>query len=274
MFEECTKVDALVEILNRQHGVAPEVVVVLGSGWKDRASGLLEDTDVVDLRGLDNWPSPKVQGHGNELVLGCLRGTSHRIGMCAGRVHAYEGYSAAELVRGVRAMVRWGAPNVLLLNAAGSLSEDRSVGSLMPFSDHINMSLPNPLQQGQNCGLGSQFMDLVNLYDPEWRAKLLQRRPELVPGVYAGLSGPCYETPAEVRMLSQLGADAVGMSTIPEAIAAKAVGARVLAISMLTNFAAGIGGSRPKHEEVLQTASANAEVAAEVLEAALLSALG
>ena len=269
MFEECTKVDALVEILNRQHGVAPEVVVVLGSGWKDRANGLLEDTDVLDLRGLDNWPSPKVQGHGSELVLGQLRGTEVRIGMCSGRVHSYEGYSAAELVRGVRAMVRWGAKKVLLLNAAGSLSEKRPAGTLMPLSDHINMSLPNPLQQGQNCGLGAQFMDLVDLYDPEWRAELLQRRPELVAGVYAGLSGPCYETPAEVQMLAKLGADAVGMSTIPEAIAAKAAGARVMAISMMTNLAAGIGGSRPSHEEVLETATANSEVAAEVLEAAL-----
>ncbi|MFK5956481.1 MAG: purine-nucleoside phosphorylase [Planctomycetota bacterium] len=273
MFEECTKVDALVEILNRQHGDAPEVAVVLGSGWKDRASGLLEDTDVVDLRGLDNWPSPKVQGHGSELVLGRLKGTSHRIGMCSGRVHSYEGYSAAELVRGVRTMVRWGTSHVLLLNAAGSLSEDRPAGSLMPFSDHINMSLPNPLQQGQNCGLGAQFMDLVDLYDPEWRAELLKRRPELQPGVYAGLSGPCYETPAEVRMLGQLGAHAVGMSTIPEAIAAKASGARVMAISMMTNLAAGIGGSRPNHEEVLETATAHAEMAADVLQAALLSVL-
>lgn len=271
MFEECTKVDALVEILNRQHGVAPEVLVVLGSGWKDRASGLLEDTDVLDLRGLDNWPSPKVQGHGSELVLGQLRDSGARIGMCSGRVHSYEGYSAAELVRGVRAVIHWGTKKVLLLNAAGSLFEERPAGSLMPFSDHINMSLPNPLQQGQNCGLGAQFMDLVDLYDPEWRAELLRRRPELVPGVYAGLSGPCYETPAEVRMLATLGAHAVGMSTIPEAIAAKSAGARVMAISMMTNLAAGIGGSRPNHEEVLETASANSEMAAEVLEAALRS---
>lgn len=273
MFEECTKVDALVEILNRQHGDAPEVLVVLGSGWKDRASGLLKDTGVVDLHGLDNWPSPKVQGHGSELVLGQLRGSEARIGMCSGRVHSYEGYSAAELVRGVRAVVGWGTEKVLLLNAAGSLSEDRPAGSLMPFTDHINMSLPNPLQQGQNCGLGAEFMDLVDLYDPEWRAELLKRRPELVAGVYAGLSGPCYETPAEVQMLAKLGANAVGMSTIPEAIAAKSAGARVMAISMMTNLAAGIGGSRPNHQEVLDTATAHSAVAAEVLEAALRSVI-
>lgn len=274
MFEECTKVDALVEILKRQHGEPPQVAVILGSGWKDRASGLLESTSVLDLRGLDNWPSPKVEGHGGELILGLLRGTDCRIGMCSGRVHAYEGYSAAQLVRGVRALIGWGTQRVLLLNAAGSLHEERPAGSLMPLSDHINFSLPNPLQRGQNCGRGAEFMDLVDLYDPEWRAALLQARPELKPGVYAGLAGPCYETPAEVRMLQILGADAVGMSTVPEAIAAKALGAKVMAISMMTNLAAGIGGSRPSHGEVLETASEHSAVAAEVLEAALRCGVG
>lgn len=269
MFEECTKVDALMEILNRQHGAPPEVAVILGSGWKDRAAGLLEDTDHVDLRGLDNWPSPKVEGHGSELILGNLRGTDIRVGLCSGRIHAYEGYEAAELVRGVRALVQWGAKKVLLLNAAGSLHEDRPPGSLMPFSDHINLSLPNPLQRGQNCGRGAEFLDLVDLYDPRWRSDLLARRPELQSGVYAGLSGPCYETPAEVRMLQGLGADAVGMSTIPEAIAARALGASVMAISMMTNLAAGIGGSRPSHEEVLETATEHSANAAEVLELAV-----
>lgn len=269
MFEECTKVDALVEILNRQHGNPPEVAVILGSGWKDRAAGLLEDTDQVDLRGLDNWPSPKVEGHGSELILGCLSGTDIRVGLCSGRIHAYEGYEPAELVRGVRTLVQWGANKVLLLNAAGSLHEDRAPGSLMPFSDHINISLPNPLQRGQNCGHGAQFLDLVDLYCPRWRTDLMAVRPELKAGVYAGLCGPCYETPAEVRMLQGLGADAVGMSTIPEAIAAKALGAEVMAISMMTNLAAGIGGSRPSHEEVLETATEHSANAAEVLKMAI-----
>ena len=269
MFEECTKVEALAEILKRQHGVAPEVAVILGSGWKDRASGLLEDTDVIDLRRLDNWPSPKVEGHGSELILGNLRGTDHRVALCCGRVHAYEGHTAAELVRGVRVLVHWGAPRVLLLNAAGSLREDRPPGSLMPFSDHLNLGLPNPLRSGQNCGLGAQFLDLVDLYDPQWRADLLAMRPELTAGVYAGVLGPCYETSAEVRMLQGLGADAVGMSTIPEAIAARALGVKVMAISMMTNFAAGIAGGRPSHEEVLETASEHSAAAADILEAAI-----
>jgi purine-nucleoside phosphorylase len=110
------------------------------------------------------------------------------------------------------------------------------------------------------------------MYNPAWRDRLLQSQPQLQPGVYAGMKGPSYETPAEVRMLAQLGADAVGMSTIPEAIAAHALGAKVMAISLLTNMAAGIGGSNPSHEEVLETASANAAAAADVLRSALLAA--
>lgn len=276
MFEECTKVDALVEILGRRLGPPPQVAVVLGSGWKELASELLEETDSLDLHALDNWLCPKVEGHGADLLVGNLTdvpgGKPLRVLLCGGRVHSYEGYGAAELVRGVRALVQWGTSHILLLNAAGSLHVDRPVGSLMPFADHINMGLPNPVRCGENGGHGAQFVNLVDLYDPSWREALLQREPGLRPGVYAGMQGPSYETPAEVRMLAQLGADVVGMSTIPEAIAARALGAKVMAISLLTNMAAGIGGSRPSHEEVLETASANAERAAQVLRSALLAA--
>lgn len=273
MFEECTKVDALVEILGRRLGPAPNTAVILGSGWKELAAELLEGTESLDLHDLDNWMCPTVQGHGADLTIGQLKGAdNHRVLLCSGRVHSYEGYDAAELVRGVRTLVNWGAKNVLLLNAAGSLSTDRPAGSLMPFSDHINMGLPNPVKCGQNCGHGAQFVNLVDMYDPQWRAALLQQQPHLQEGIYAGMKGPSYETPAEVRMLAKLGADAVGMSTIPEAIAAHALGAKVMAISLLTNMAAGIAGSNPSHEEVLETASANAQAAADVLRSALLAA--
>jgi purine-nucleoside phosphorylase len=273
MFEECTKVDALVEILGRRLGAPPQTAVVLGSGWKELAGELLEETDCLDLHSLDNWMCPTVQGHGADLIVGQLKGApKHRVLLCSGRVHSYEGYDAAELVRGVRALVNWGATNVLLLNAAGSLREDRQPGSLMPFSDHINMGLPSPVRCGENCGHGAQFVNLVDMYHPGWRGRLLTAQPQLRPGIYAGMKGPSYETPAEVRMLAQLGADAVGMSTIPEAIAAHALGAKVMAISLLTNMAAGIGGSNPSHAEVLETATANAAAAADVLHSALLTA--
>lgn len=269
---EGDRVAALAAALGAALGPAPEVAVVLGSGWKERAAGLLDEPVSLPLEGLDGWPLPRVAGHGAELLLGQLDGV--RTLLCGGRVHAYEGYPARELVRGVRALVRWGTPAVLLLNAAGSTRADRPPGDLMPFADHIDHGLPQPLAADQSEDGGARFLDLVDLYDPAWRARLLEAEPGLRPGVYAGMRGPSYETPAEVRMMATLGADAVGMSTIPEAIAARAAGARVLAISLLSNYAAGVGGSRPSHEEVLETAQAHAAAAARVLAAAVRAARG
>lgn len=276
MFEECTKVDALVEILQRWLGTPPDVAVVLGSGWKERAQGLLENTEEIDLRGLDNWPTPAVAGHGASLVVGTLpaseKGPQRRVALCEGRVHCYEGRPIAEVVRGVRALCRWGTPHMLLLNAAGSLRGDWQPGTLMALTDHINFGLPNPLTGGQNCGIGPEFVNLVDLYSPAWRQRLLAAQPQVVEGIYVAMPGPSYETPAEVQLLRQLGADAVGMSTVPEAIAAKALGAEVMAMSMMTNLAAGLEGSQPSHEEVLETAQAHGAAAADALAAALHAA--
>ncbi len=265
--------DSLVKTL----GPPPTVAVVLGSGWNERAAGLLSDPRVVPLSHFPDWPRPRVEGHAADLHCGELDGV--RTLLCGGRVHAYEGYEAREIVRGVRALVAWGVPNLLLLNAAGSLDLERPPGGLMPLSDHLNLGLPNPLHAGQTVDTALTFTSLVGLYDEAWRAALLTRLglpagggADVRPGVYAGLTGPTYETPAEVCMLAGLGADAVGMSTIPEAIAAHAAGARVCAISLLTNYAAGLGGSDPDHLEVLDTASAHGERAAEVLRAAVLAA--
>ncbi len=209
-------------------------------------------------------------GHGGVLSLGALTGGGPRVALCTGRVHAYEGFSAAEIVRGLRACAAWGCGAALLLNAAGSLDPARGPGSLMPFSDHLNLGLPNPLAATETPDGLASFQNLVDLYDPAWRTRLLAREPELRAGVYAGLPGPSYETPAEIRALRALGADAVGMSTIPEAIAARAAGMRVMAISLITNFGAGMSASGPSHAEVLQTASAHSARAVEVLRAAIL----
>jgi len=267
---ECDLVTSLADGLSTRLGDAPEVAVVLGSGWADRADGLLENLERIPLSDLPNWPLPRVSGHSAELRLGNLDG--RRVLLCGGRVHSYEGWEARELVRGVRALVRIGVNNILLLNAAGSLRDNRTPGDLMPLSDHINLGLPNPLVANQSEDGSATFLDLVDLYDPSWFQALLAVRPELIPGVYAGLPGPSYETPAEVRRLQQMGADAVGMSTIPEALAARAAGATVMAVSMMTNYAAGIDGSRPSHAEVLETAAAHGESAAEVLSATITAA--
>ncbi|RMH05256.1 MAG: purine-nucleoside phosphorylase [Planctomycetota bacterium] len=267
---EGERVAALAAALAERLGPPPAVAVVLGSGWAEQAAGLLAAPTALPLAELLDWPLPRVPGHRPEILVGDLDGV--RAALCGGRVHAYEGRPARELVRGVRALVRWGAPAVLLLNAAGSLREDRPPGSLMPFADHLDLGLPSPLAADQSEDGAPLFLDLVDLYDPAWRRALLAAEPGLRPGIYAGLPGPNYETPAEVRMLAALGADAVGMSTIPEAVAARAAGARVLAISLLSNPAAGIGGSRPSHEEVLATAEAHGAEAARVLAAAVAAA--
>lgn len=266
---ERERIERLAAALQARCGAPPAVGVVLGSGW-NVAAERVRAAAAVPLAEFAEWPLPRVAGHQPLLTAGELAG--RRVALCGGRVHAYEGCTAAELVRGVRALAAWGVRDLLLLNAAGSLREERPPGACMPFADHLNLSLPNPLAADQTLDGTAQFLDLVDLYHPEWRLRLLQARRELVPGVYAGLAGPSYETPAEVAMLQWLGADAVGMSTVPEAIAARAAGARVLAISLLTNFAAGIGGSRPSHGEVLETARAHAAAAADVLEAAVAAA--
>jgi purine-nucleoside phosphorylase len=266
MLNEKQLVTDIAQQLQTLAGAAPSAFAVLGSGWKEQAESLISVEQRINLADINHWPLPAVSGHGGELVVGQLLGSDHRVAFITGRVHAYEGYSGAELVRGVRGMIEWGAKNVLLLNAAGSLSEDMPPGSLMPLSDHINYSLPNPLA-------GGEFVDLVDMYNPEWRAALLEKCPDITPGIYAACIGPSYETPAEVAMLQKMGANAVGMSTIPEAIAAHAMGARVMAISMLTNLAAGIAGSRPNHQEVLDTARENSQKATETLQLALMLAL-
>jgi purine-nucleoside phosphorylase len=260
---EQTKIADLAAALHQTLGEPPEVAVVLGSGWKERAAGLLGDPKSVFCADLPGWPTPRVAGHGGELSLGKLAG--RRALLCGGRVHSYEGYSAAELVRGVRALAAWGTASILLLNAAGSLREDLPPGSLVTFRDHLNFGLPSPLRADQSADGSTEFVDLVDLYQPEWRAALLKDCPDVQSGVYAGLTGPNYETPAEISMLARLGADLVGMSTIPEAIAARAAGLPVLAISMVTNLGAGLAGSRPSHGEVLATAAAHGRRAAEVL---------
>lgn len=266
MLNEKQLVTDIAQQLQTLAGAAPSAFAVLGSGWKEQAESLISVEQRINLADIHHWPLPAVAGHGGELVVGQLNDSYKRVAFITGRVHAYEGYSGAELVRGVRGMIEWGAKNVLLLNAAGSLSEDMPPGSLMSLSDHINYSLPNPLA-------GGEFVDLVDMYHPEWRAALLEKCPDITPGIYAACIGPSYETPAEVAMLQKMGANAVGMSTIPEAIAAHAMGARVMAISMLTNLAAGIAGSRPNHQEVLDTARENSQRATKTLRLALTLAL-
>jgi purine-nucleoside phosphorylase len=197
-----------------------------------------------------------VAGHRGQFVLGTLGGVS----VCAmqGRVHLYEGHSPSDVVRGVRAMIALGAKVVVLTNAAGGIRKDLAPGDLMLIEDHLNLTGMSPLTGPNDDALGPRFPALSDAYDAPLR-KLAERvakkqRFKVKSGVYAGLIGPAYETPAEIRMLRTMGADAVGMSTVLETIAARHMGARVLGVSCITNYAAGLSKTAPNHAEVQATA--------------------
>ncbi|HBF22836.1 MAG TPA: purine-nucleoside phosphorylase [Planctomycetes bacterium] len=268
--DEGALINELVDALKNRFGDPPEIGIVLGSGWGARAKGLIGKSEEMQLDELPHWPAPSIEGHSPSLVVGDVAG--RRIALSGGRTHAYEGLPARELVRGVRSLVHWGAPSVLLLNAAGSLQAGRSPGSLMPFLDHINVNLPDPNAANQTADSRPLFLNTINLYDSQWREKICSQCPDLEPGVYVGLQGPSYETPHEVELFRGYGGAAVGMSTIPEALAARGAGAKVMAISLLTNFAAGIEGGNPSHQEVLEAARTHAGSAMDVLMAAVQSA--
>ncbi|CAN5531104.1 purine-nucleoside phosphorylase [soil metagenome] len=220
-----------------------DIAVVLGSGWAPAAEVLGEPTAVVPMAELPGFTPPTAAGHGGR-VLSVPLG-AHRVLVLVGRIHAYEGHDLAHVVHPVRTACAAGATTVVLTNAAGGLRSDFTVGQPVLISDHLNLTARSPL-------VGAQFVDLVDAYSPALRDLARQIDPSLAEGVYAGLPGPHYETPAEIRMLRTLGADLVGMSTVHETIAARAEGAQVLALSLVTNLAAGMTGQPLSHAEVLE----------------------
>jgi purine-nucleoside phosphorylase len=220
-----------------------DVVVTLGSGWAPAGALLGDPVAVVPMAELPGFTPPTAQGHGGEML--SLRIGDRRVLVFIGRVHAYEGHELRHVVHPVRAACAAGALTVVLTNAAGGLREDFVVGQPVLISDHLNLTARSPL-------VGAQFVDLVDAYSPRLRAIAHEIDPSLAEGVYAALPGPQYETPAEIRMLRTLGADLVGMSTVHETIAARAGGAQVLAVSLVTNLAAGMTGHPLSHDEVLE----------------------
>jgi purine-nucleoside phosphorylase len=238
-------------------GFTPRVGVVLGSGLGAFADGL-GDLVKVPYETLPHLPASRVVGHAGNLCFG-------RVGevpvVCMqGRVHAYEGHPIWQVVHGVRTMARLGVSCVLITNAAGGLEAGWSAGDLMIITDHLNLMYQHPLLGPNDDSLGTRFPDMTNAYDPTLRAQLAEvSKAEGLPlreGVYAGLPGPSYETPAEIRMLRVLGAQAVGMSTVPEVIALRHMRMRVAALSCITNMAAGLGSGELNHKEVEDTAKA------------------
>jgi purine-nucleoside phosphorylase len=244
-----------VQAVRARCATVPEVGLVLGSGLGDFAD-TLRDRTAIGYREIEGMAASAVQGHAGKLVLGRHAGLP--VAAMQGRVHLYEGHAPERVVLGVRLMIALGARVVILTNAAGGIAEELGPGELMLIEDHLNLTGTSCLLGPNDDALGPRFPQLSDAYDPELRA-LAQRVAKdaglrLHAGVYAGLLGPSYETPAEIRMLRALGADAVGMSTVLETIAARHMGARCLAVSCITNRAAGLSASAPSHAEVQATA--------------------
>lgn len=227
--------DPAAAFLRKKLPSLPRVAVVLGSGLGDLDLG--RASIEIPYASIPGFPKVRVKGHPGRLsIVG-------RAAILRGRVHCYEGHDPEVVVRPVRAMAALGVSKIVLTNAAGGIRKSLRPGVLMVISDHLNLTGVNPLRGGAN------FTDMTGVY--ETRLAALRGLPR---GVYAAMAGPSYETPAEVRMLRTLGADAVGMSTVPEAIAARHAGAEVLGISLITNAAAGTTRKTVSHEEVLETA--------------------
>ncbi|MDN5860426.1 MAG: purine-nucleoside phosphorylase [Pseudonocardia sp.] len=226
-----------------------DVAVVLGSGWRPAADVLGTAGHELAMADLPGFRPPVVAGHGG--TVRSVRVGGRAVLVLLGRTHLYEGRGPDAVVHGVRAAAAAGAATIVLTNAAGGLREGMAVGDPVLISDHLNLTTRSPL-------VGPRFTDLTDLYSPALRAAAREIDPSLAEGVYAGLPGPHFETPAEIRMLRGLGADLVGMSTVLEAIAARAEGAAVLGLSLVTNLAAGMTGEPLNHEEVLAAGAAAA----------------
>ncbi len=246
--------EAVAAIRERASGRAPKVGLILGSGlgaFADR----LDDPLAIDYGEIPHFHPSGVEGHAGRLVLGQAGGVSCVV--MQGRIHYYEGHPIASVTFPTRTLVHLGADTVIVTNSAGGISDRLHVGALMLIRDHLNLFGANPLRGFNDDQLGPRFPDLSEAYPAELRALAARAADDagitLSEGVYVGLAGPSYETPAEIEMFRRLGGDAVGMSTVPEVIAANHMGARVLGISCITNLAAGMTGAVLSHEEVTET---------------------
>jgi len=250
--EQPARLAALVTAVRARTSLVPEVGIVLGSGLGDLADGLL-DAVAIPFAELPGWPAATAPGHAGRLLLGKLAGRP--VVMLQGRFHLYEGNDPGLVIQPVLLFKQLGARIVVLTNAAGGLDPTFGPGTLMVMRDHINLTGRSPLMGPNADELGQRFPDLTDAWSPRLRERLrAAAAAEDVPlaeGIYVGLTGPTFETPAEVRMLASLGGHAVGMSTVLECIAARWVGLEVCGVSLVTNAGAGYTGEPLTHEEVL-----------------------
>jgi purine-nucleoside phosphorylase len=255
-------VQAAAQRLKKFSNLRPTLAIVLGSGFHHVLTELQVEKKISYAK-IPGFPKPTVSGHAGELYFGTLGGTP--VMVLSGRAHFYEGHPMERVTFAARALAAYGIRDLLLTNAAGGLNKKFSAGDFMMLTDHINLMGTNPLRGAAIPGL-PRFVDLTQTYDAGLnqllRAAARECKFKLQAGVYLAVSGPTYETPAEIRAFARLGADAVGMSTVPEAIVARQCGVNVAAVSCITNLAAGISKENLSHAEVLETAERVKTVAA------------
>ncbi|MCF7875664.1 purine-nucleoside phosphorylase [Candidatus Bipolaricaulota bacterium] len=250
---ELSKIKESVKRLKSNFSLSPEIGMVLGSGLSETFSSLVDDVEEISWSDVPSFPEPTVEGHEGKFISGRLN--EKPVLIQQGRLHWYEGLSWDEVIYPIRVQKELGIEEIIMTNAAGGINESFSPGDLCLITDHINFSGDNPLRGPNNEAFGPRFPDLSHAYGGDLRENALiaaeELGVELKQGVYAMTSGPSYETPAEITALRTLGADLVGMSTVPETITANHSGMDVLAISCITNKAAGMQ-DQLSHEEVIQ----------------------
>ena len=262
------RVDAAAAAVRKRAGEdVPRVAVILGSGLGDFANRL-SDAVTVPYGDLPHWPASKVIGHEGKLVVGSLGG--RRVAALSGRAHFYEGHDLRTVTFATRAIARLGVKTLIVTNAAGGINTSLKPGTLMVIDDHINLLGSNPLVGPNEDAFGARFPDMSEVYSRRLRGiaddVAREQGLQIGHGVYVAVHGPSYETPAEIRYLRTIGADAVGMSTIPEAIVARHMGVEVLGLSCITNAAAGVLPQPLNHDEVMETARQVRGVFAALLE--------
>ncbi|MDU0199891.1 MULTISPECIES: purine-nucleoside phosphorylase [Paenibacillus] len=248
------KIQEAAAFISKETKIKPQIGLILGSGLGVLAD-LIEQPIVVDYSRIPHFPVSTVEGHAGELVVGTIKGK--QVLVMKGRFHAYEGYGAETVSFPVRVMKELGVETLIVTNAAGGINESYQVGDLMVISDHLNLTYRNPLIGPNDSALGVRFPDMSEAYSKRLR-KLAHdvaasQDFKLQEGVYVGLLGPNYETPAEIRMFRTLGGDSVGMSTVPEVIVARHAGIEVLGFSCISNMASGILDQPLSHAEVMET---------------------
>jgi len=242
------------EFIESRITVEPRVAIVLGSGLGGFADAI-ENPSIIRYEDIPEWPRSTAVGHAGQLVVGMLAGIP--VAALAGRAHLYEGYTPQQVVYAIRALDRLGVDALILTNAAGAVNPELEPGQLALISDHINLLGANPLTGPNDEAMGPRFPDMSEAYSKRYRESAREAAKtlgiELAEGVYAAVPGPSYETPAEIRYLRVIGADLVGMSTVLETIAANHLGMKVLGVSCVTNYAAGVTDKKLDHAEVLAT---------------------